>query len=485
VVAGLVVLALLTVFAIELSDTQNRSRQDVIARVHERSVLAASLINALLHSVDKRADVYSARFGARRLNSQTLNLVRGQNLYVAVLGPAGRVLSYSRGFNGQAGADLFRAELAMVKAGRPYGLGDLLPYGRTGVINLAVAFASQYGRRYLVTGVDPRSLAGFLDAELRRIPGVTGSRNYVLDSNNTVLASNNPAQPTGYRITSRAEVSALSHSSGDRAGYYYDQTPITNSTWRLILSSPNGPLFASVSGFSKSLPWIIFSAFALVAGAALVLGSRILRSAETELRQANARLETVNDELAVANTKLAHDALHDPLTGLPNRALLMDRLHHLVQRAERESYLSCAVLFIDLDNFKLVNDRLGHAVGDDVLAAVAARFVEAVRPGDTVARIGGDEFAVLLDAIQTEREAVTVAQRIHASLDAPIELEGNQLSIVASVGIALPSPGLDGSDLLSHADAAMYEAKRRGASHAIFGATTSRRRSGAAAPAQG
>lgn len=473
-VAGLVVLALLTVFAIELSDTQSRSRQALISRVHERSMLAASLVDALLQSVNTEAKLYSARYGGRVVSPRALNRARQQNLYLAVLGPAGRVLAYSRGFTAHARAELPQSTtLGMVKAGRPYGLGDLLPYGKTGVINLAVAFPTKYGRRYLISGVSPVGLAGFLSAELRRIPGVTGSHNYLLDGNNTVLASNNPDRPPGYRLDSPAALSALRHSSGDRGGYYYDQTPITNSTWRIVLSSPNGPLFASVSGFGKWLPWIIFSAFALVAGAALVLGSRILRSAQTELQEANTRLEAVNQELEVANAKLAHDALHDPLTGLPNRALLMDRLHHLVQRAARDSDLSCAVLFIDLDNFKLVNDQFGHAVGDEVLAALASRFVEALRPGDTVARIGGDEFAVLLDTIRSENEAIAVVERIHRSLDLPVEVAGHELPTVASIGIALSSPGLDGSGLLSNADAAMYEAKRRGQAHAVFSATTS------------
>ena len=474
VLAGLVVLALLTVFAIELSDTQSKSRQDVIARVHERSVLAAALIDALVQSVNQQAGTYSARYGGRVVSPRMLSRARQQNLYLAVVGTDGRLLAASRGWSAQARADLSNsAALAMVESGRPYALGDLLHYGRTGVINLMVAFHTSYGRRYVVTGVNPVPLSGFLGAELRKIPGVTGSHNYLLDGHDTVLASNNPARPAGYRFTSTASVSALSHASGDRGGYYYDQTPITNSTWRIVLAEPNGPLFASVSGFREWLPWLIFSAFALVAGMALLLGSRWLRSAEVELREANAQLEAVNDELEAANAKLAHDALHDALTGLPNRALFMDRLNQLVRRAERDSHVSCAVLFIDLDNFKQINDELGHAVGDEVLAAVASKFREAIRPGDTVARIGGDEFAVMLDAIQTEQDAIAVVERVHEALAAHIVVDGHELSAEGSIGIALQSPGVAAVDLLRNADAAMYEAKRRGkGSYAIFGPAT-------------
>lgn len=470
VAAGLLVLALLAGFAIALSSTQAKSRRDIEARVHERSVLAAALLDSLLSSAQQQAAVYRARFGGPVVSGRTLDAMRQGNRYVLVLDRGGRVLASSRGFTSQARADLHvSAALALVRAGRPYGLGNELPYGRAGVINFAVAFATPYGERFLLTGFAPQALGPFLNTELRKIPGVRGAHNYILDGHDAVLASTNPAIPVGYRFTTPAEVAALSQASGERNGRYYDESRLTNSTWRIVLAAPSGPLFASVSGFRKWVPWVMFVVLALVAAAALVLGSHVLHSAESELREANSRLAAVNLKLEEANQRLAHDALHDPLTGLPNRVLLMDRLAHMLARSDRDPASGCAVLFIDLDNFKLVNDTLSHAVGDQLLAGVAERFKKLLRPGDTVARLGGDEFALALDTVSDEREAVTVAERLLAALEEPIVVDEHRLLVQASIGIALSFQAMSAAELIRSADLAMYHAKREGkAAHAVF-----------------
>ncbi|GAB4388631.1 MAG: hypothetical protein Kow0025_09080 [Thermodesulfovibrionales bacterium] len=167
--------------------------------------------------------------------------------------------------------------------------------------------------------------------------------------------------------------------------------------------------------------------------------------------------------------KLTHTAFHDALTGLPNRTLFMDRLKMQLARSERQEDLFFAVLFLDLDRFKNVNDSLGHALGDEMLVEVARRLKNCVRPYDTVARLGGDEFAILLDDIVSLDRAVQVAQRINADLSLPFMLGGHEVFTSASIGIATGDDSSRPDNILRNADIAMYQAKRQGkACHVIF-----------------
>jgi diguanylate cyclase (GGDEF)-like protein/PAS domain S-box-containing protein len=159
---------------------------------------------------------------------------------------------------------------------------------------------------------------------------------------------------------------------------------------------------------------------------------------------------------------IEHRALHDPLTGLPNRVLFLDRLQHALERLRRRSSTLVAVLFIDLDHFKFVNDSLGHHAGDELLAAVATRLRQVVRPTDTVARFGGDEFGLLLEDVDSERSAIAMAERIAAVFTRPFVLETNEYFVTTSIGIALASGAERPQDLIRDADAAMYRAKERG-----------------------
>lgn len=178
-----------------------------------------------------------------------------------------------------------------------------------------------------------------------------------------------------------------------------------------------------------------------------------------------------------AENKLLREALYDSLTGLPNRALFMDRLQHAVAHAQRNEKYMYAVLFLDLDRFKDVNDSLGHNMGDRLLVVAANLLQKTLRPLDTVARLGGDEFVILLEDINHIGDAVVVAERIQNSLRSSTLLEGHTLFITASIGIVLSTTGYENpEDILRDADIAMYRAKANGrARYEIFDQTMRQR----------
>jgi diguanylate cyclase (GGDEF)-like protein/PAS domain S-box-containing protein len=189
------------------------------------------------------------------------------------------------------------------------------------------------------------------------------------------------------------------------------------------------------------------------------IGSNLIDDPDVAGIVINARDVTDRKQL---EGQLRHRALHDPLTGLPNRTLFNDRLHQAWARAARRDE-PIALLYLDLDRFKSVNDTFGHSVGDHLLVTVARRMSECLRTTDTVARLGGDEFAVILDPVFGTQEALSIAQRIVDYVRQPMDIQGHEIRITPSIGAALTTgSAIEPDHLLRRADAAMYQAKTRG-----------------------
>ena len=188
-----------------------------------------------------------------------------------------------------------------------------------------------------------------------------------------------------------------------------------------------------------------------------------LKKTNQELQAGISQIKQSERALQQREEQLLHDAFHDQLTGLPNRVLFINRLEHAILYAKRNEDYLFAVLFLDLDRFKVVNYSLGHAIGDQLLQAIANRLQACVRPGDTVARLGGDEFTILLENIHDLKDATQVADCIQKQLTLPFNLNGNEVFTAASIGIALNTPDYERSEeLLRDADTTMYRAKLLG-----------------------
>ncbi|MCW2608178.1 MAG: hypothetical protein JWO60_2871, partial [Frankiales bacterium] len=225
----------------------------------------------------------------------------------------------------------------------------------------------------------------------------------------------------------------------------------------------------------------LFAELRRTPGASRVFSGEV-RHAHGHLVPVEATVTSLSDEQAVRGfvlnvrdvterrrleRELSHQAFHDTLTGLANRSLFSDRVDRSLAACGRTGR-PLAVLFLDLDGFKAVNDTLGHGAGDRLLQQVAARLLDCVRPGDTVARLGGDEFAVLLEDLGQAEDGSAVALRVADALRAPVELDGREVSVRASCGIALYRTDETGDELMRNADLAMYRAKAAGGGYAVF-----------------
>ncbi|MBI3696498.1 MAG: EAL domain-containing protein [Acidobacteria bacterium] len=197
-------------------------------------------------------------------------------------------------------------------------------------------------------------------------------------------------------------------------------------------------------------------------------GLAVLDDSGNPLRMAGSQADITARKQA--EERLLHDAFHDELTGLPNRNLFLERLERAAIRAQRRDNYQFAVLFLDLDRFKVINDSLGHLVGDQLLVGIARRLQECLRLGDTVARVGGDEFVILLDELQAVHDATQLAERIQREFSRPFNLGGHEVFTSASIGIALNNTSYERpEDILRDADTVMYRAKALGkARHEVF-----------------
>jgi diguanylate cyclase (GGDEF)-like protein len=315
-------------------------------------------------------------------------------------------------------------------------------------------FATRTGERALVTLTPAAQLASFAQPYLRAAPAVPGARAYLIDGHGLVIGSSQ-GLVQGARIPDPGLASAArSRRSGELGARYWVAAAVGDgTTWRVLFSVPRNALFAPAES-SNGVAWMLFAGFVLALAALTALAFLwIRRSAELGVAQERER----------AAHELAHERLHDSLTSLPNRAMFADLLESALRRAAQNGR-KVAVLAADIDNFKRINDSLGHAAGDELLALVAGRLRAAVRELDTVSRFGADEFMVLCDSLRDEAEAQALAARVMASLTDEFRIGGRSVHVTCGIGIAVDGgiPPIEAATLTRDADAALNRAKRAG-----------------------
>jgi diguanylate cyclase (GGDEF)-like protein len=324
---------------------------------------------------------------------------------------------------------------------------------RPRTIMLAVPFDTASGRRVGLQVLPADVIDGFASAYLAGAPAIAGGDGYLIDGSNRVLGSSTGIEP-GRVLPERALTDALrTGASGDYGDRRFAAASMPATRWRVVLTAPRAELLAPVEGSTERTAWLLFAAFvvALLALAAVALLA-LRRSAEIAGLRERER----------AARRLAHEQLHDALTGLPNHALFLDRADQALAVTRGRAV---AVLFVDLDRFKRINESLGHASGDVLLKMVGERLAGAMRPVDTTSRFGGDEFLILCPDVDGLEDALEVAARVSAAFAQPFQVGGRSVPITCCIGIAGSlggAPDGDAAALVLNADAALNRAKSRG-----------------------
>ena len=450
-VLALVIAAALTAgLAWNLVSTQSQAREGLDDAIQRRAALTGDLIGSAFLAARPPAAV-GKDFGGE---PQSLRRALAANVVAegqrfTVLDADGRVLA-TAGRGGDPSPSARRdVQLAL---GGTASLSDAFGDGRGGqVVELAVPYASASGRRVFLASGPIGLVQDFTKGFFATPSAFSRTHGYLLDGAGRTLSS---SRPPNERLTSAVRGALARGEIVREGGRTFVSGQVPSSRWRVALSVPDTVLYASVDGAQASAAWLVFAAFVGAICALLGLGLLAARSAR--------RLAAANRS-ADAAADLAHERLHDPLTGLANRELFAARAEQAVAAGRRRGR-SVAVVFMDIDGFKLINDSLGHEVGDEVLREVARRLTSSVRGADTVSRLGGDEFVVLCDDLADGPAAVRAVERIRAGLKGPVDVGERSVPVTFSIGLATAG----GDDertagaLLANADAAMYRAKERG-----------------------
>lgn len=457
--AAALIIALLLVGGgtLVLVHSQSRAAAGLQAEFGRRAALAAHLTAAALASNGGQyADVFDGRVEAARSQLRAFESTQPDHRAVLV-DTRGRAIAAwpASGPTRARALSLARAPVAG-KALRTRGtvLSNLAFWGprRTPVVTMGSSFGTPRGRFVFVATIDAEVLATFASAYLSSAPAVPGAKAYLIDGRSRVIASSAGLRQ-GVRLPVPGLAAALrSDPAGALGADRYTSAAMPNAPWRVVFVAPRTALLAPVLGGTRRASWGLLAAFTLALVGLLGAGATALRrsSQVAELR-----------ERERAANALAHERLHDALTGLPNRALFLDRTERALAAAAAGGH-SLAVLRAGLDRFTRINESLGHAAGDELLARVARRLRRVLPPEFTLSRFAGDGFLVLVDDPDAAADAVGIAATVQASVAKPLHVAGRTVHLSCSVGVARQAPdvpAVTADALVRDADAAMHRVK--------------------------
>jgi diguanylate cyclase (GGDEF)-like protein len=452
--------------ALHLARVQQRSQSTVESDFSHRAQLTAKLTSAaLVANLGAPPKVGDALNGPADALGGTMAALREQSEAPAVAlfdahgnplnsSPAGVAGAVQRGI----GSERIRAALH-----RGMAVSNVTFWGpnRTPTLAMLDSVKTDEGPRVLAELFSAKEFAS-ASAYIAEAPGQRGATAYLLDGAGRVLASSNEAR-IGSQLRDRTLATAVRrHRVGQVGNNYFVDAPVrSGSRWQVVFWVPMTSLLAAVTS-ANGTDWLMFAA--LIAALLAFLSVTLLAGRKS------AQLVR-SEERTNAAQQLARARLRDPVTGLPSRELFLDRVEKALKR-DRDTETTVAVLFVDLDGFKRINDSLGHAAGDQLLHAFGTRLREVIGPLDTVSRFGGDEFLVLGERFPEPDAAVRLADAIRSVLDQPFQLGSRPVRLTCSVGIAIKRPGdpaIDSASLVRRADAAMYDVKtRRGGGVRMF-----------------
>jgi diguanylate cyclase (GGDEF)-like protein len=423
--------------------TQSAARRKLWHDFMSRAALASNLTSVGLQATVRTNEAYiRSTFGGPADTIQYMvDRQRPNGSWGVVLDGNGRILGANPRFlvSQQAAIDN-RPEIMAAIAGN-VGCSNVVSLNGEQAVITAISAQTDHGVRIWATALPLRPVTQFGQAYLFGALTNYRGRAFLVDQNNTILASTTDLVP-GTRTDDLAVTTSVPD-GGSRTvgGVTYTTQSISGTPWRIAFAVPTSTLFATFNS-ARLATWQLFAGFALVSICMVLLAARAIRNSE----------------------RLAHERLHDGLTGLPNRTMFVKQAEQALA-AVRGRGGNLAAMFIDLDRFKPINDEYGHKIGDQVLRAVAERLNESIRSGDVVSRFGGDEFIVLCSRLSGHEQGFEIAERIQQAVASPCTIDGVELSVGCSIGIAFysgPGPELDADTLIQYADLAMYEAKKRG-----------------------